>query len=240
MACALGVNTSALAVVRAFLLSSLGVPDPDRFVSVAPIRELPGRGEVVFFDAYPNYTLLRETQRAFSDVGVTLQNVVSWRQGTDVRALQNARASASFFATARVSPILGRTFSAEEEGPSPAPVILLSHALWTGAFASDSAVIGRSITIDGVPTTIIGVMPEGFTQPAPSDVWQPFDQPPAQRAAIAGGRTHLVFGRIKDGVSREAALAEVAEFTRRTHAANPAHNRDYRYRMMTLREQLLA
>ena len=49
-------------------------------------------------------------------------------------------------------------------------------------------------------------MPEGFTQPAPTDVWQPFDQPPAQRAAISGGRTLTVFARIKDGVSREAAL----------------------------------
>ena len=166
MACALGVNTAALAVVRAFLLSGLGVPEPDRFVSVASIRELPGRGEVVFSDAYPNYALLRETQRVFSEVGVTLQNVVSWSQGTDVRALQNARASASFFAAARVSPILGRTFTAEEEGPSPAPVIVLSYALWMGAFASDPAVIGKAITIDGIPTTIIGVMPEGFSHPA--------------------------------------------------------------------------
>jgi len=81
MACALGVNTSALAVVRAFLLSGLGVPEPDRLVNVAPIRELPGRGEVVFSDAYPNYELLRQTQRAFDDVGVTLQNTVSWSQG---------------------------------------------------------------------------------------------------------------------------------------------------------------
>ena len=240
MACALGVNTSALAVVRAFLLSGLGVPEPDRLVNVAPIRDLPGRGEVIFSDAYPNYLLLKETQRAFTEVGVVLQNSVSWSQGTDVRALQNGRASASFFATVRVSPILGRVFTVEEEGPSPAPVIVLSHALWTGAFARDSGVIGRAITIDGIPTTIIGVMPEGFTQPAPTDVWQPFDQPPAQRAAITGGRTLTVFARIKDGVSREAALADVAEFTRRTLAASPADNREYRYRMMTLREQLLS
>jgi putative ABC transport system permease protein len=239
MACALGVNTSALAVVRAFLVSGLGVPEPDRLVNIAPIRELPGRGEVVFSDAYPNYALLKETQRVFTEVGVVLQNVVSWSQGTDVRALQNSRASASFFTTMRVSPMLGRAFAAEEEGPSPAPVIVLSHALWTGAFARDSGVIGKAITIDGIPTTIIGVMPEGFTQPAPTDVWQPFDQPPAQRAAITGGRTLTVFARIKDGVSRETALADVAELTRRTQAESPADNRDYRYRMMTLREQLL-
>jgi predicted permease len=239
MALALGVNTSALAVVRAFLFSGLSVPEPDRAVYLAPMRELPGRGEVVFNDAYPNYALLRETQRAFLDVGVVLQNLVSWSQGTDVRALQNTRASASFFKALRVSPILGRTFTAGEEGPSPAPVIVLSHAIWTGAFARDSAVIGRVITIDGIPTTVIGVMPPGFVQPAPTDVWQPFDLPQNQRAVISGGRTLSIFGRIKDGVSHEAAVADVAEFTRRAQAASPADNRDYRYRMQTLREQLL-
>lgn len=239
MAVALGVNTSALAVLRAFLFSGLGVPEPDRLVNIAPVRELPGRGEVVFSDAYPNYAMLRETTRAFDDVAVVLQNVVSWSQGTDVRALQNARASASFFATTRVAPILGRSFTADEEGPSPAPVVLISHTLWTSAFARDSAVIGRVITIDAIPTTIIGVMPEGFTQPAPTDVWQPFDMPAAQRATISGGRTLSIFGRIADGIARQTALAEVAEFTRRTHAASPADNRDYRYRMQTLREQLL-
>ena len=239
MACALGVNASALAVLRAFLFSGLGVPEPDRAVSIAPMRELPGRGEVVFNDAYPNYALLRETQRAFYDVGVVLQNVVSWSQGTDVRALQNTRASASFFRAMRVSPILGRVFTTEEEGPSPAPVIVLSHTIWTGAFSRDSSVIGRVLTIDGVPTTVIGVMPEGFVQPAPTDVWQPFDLPQNQRAVISGGRTLSIFGRIRDGVSHDAALAEVAEFTRRTHAASPADNRDYRYRLQTLRDQLL-
>jgi predicted permease len=239
MASALAVNTSALAVLRAFLFSGLGVPEPDRLVNIAPIRELPGRGEVVFSDAYPNYTLIRDTKRAFDDVAVVLQNVVSWRQGVDVRALQNTKASASFFTTIRVNPMLGRAFTAEEEGPSPAPVVVLSHTLWTGAFARDSSVVGRVITLDGIPTTIIGVMPEGFVQPAPTDVWQPFDLPPAQRSVISGGRILAIFGRIADGMSREAALAETAEFTRRTHAASAADNREYRYRMQTLREQLL-
>ncbi|HEX6313975.1 MAG TPA: ABC transporter permease [Gemmatimonadaceae bacterium] len=238
MACALGVNTSALSVLRAFLFSGLGVPEPDRVVHIAPIRELPGRGEVVFSDAFPNYEMIRDSKRAFAEVGVVLQNLVSWRQGTDVRALQNTRASASFFRTMRLSPVLGRTFTPDEEGPSPAPVVVVSHALWTSAFSQDRGVIGRVITLDGVPTTIIGVMPEGFAQPAPTDVWTPFDLPANQRAVVAGGRTLSVFGRIADGVSPAAAAAEVAEFTRRSHAAS-ADNRDYHYRLDTLRDQLL-
>jgi predicted permease len=239
MACALGVNTSALAVVRAFLFAGLGVPEPDRFVNIAPIRALPGRGDVVFAEAYPNYQLIRDSRKAFDEVAVVLQNVVSWSQGTDVRALQNARVSASFFAITRVPPILGRPFIAGEEGPSPAPVVVISHALWTGAFTRDPSVVGRVITLDGIPTTIIGVMPEGFTQPAPTDIWQPFDLPQSQRAVITGGRILAVYGRIADGISAEAARAEVATFTQRSREANPTDNRDYHYRMDTLRDQLL-
>lgn len=240
MAGALGVNTAALAVVRAFLFSSMGVPEPDRVVNIAPIRELPGRGDVVFFDAYLNYLLIRDGQRSFSDVAATRQMLVSWSQGTDVRSLQSTRVTASFFSTMRVAPILGRAITVGEEGPSPAPVILISHALWNSAFAADRGIVGKVITIDGAPTTIIGVMPEGFSHPAPTDVWTPFDLPAAQRAAISGARWIGIFARIADGVPRETAIAEVAGFTRRHHEASPADNKDYRYRMDTLREQLLA
>ena len=239
VACALGVNTAALAVMRAFLFSGLGVPEPDRLVNIAPVRELPGRGEVIFADAYPNYQLLRDTKRSFEEVAAVLPNVVSWSQGIGVRALQNARATGSFFRTMRVSPILGRGFTTEEEGPSPAPVILISHAIWTSAFARDSGVVGRVMTIDGIPTTIIGVMPAGFSQPAPAEVWQPFDIPPQWRAQVIGGRQLIVYARIADGVSHETALAEVGELTRRSLETNPAANRDFRYTMQTLREQLL-
>jgi len=70
MALALGANTAALSVLEAFLLSSLAVPESDRVVLIAPERDRPGRGSVVFSEAYPNYQLLRQTQHAFADVTV--------------------------------------------------------------------------------------------------------------------------------------------------------------------------
>ena len=122
MALALGANTAALSVLKAFLLSSLAVPEADRVVLIAPERTLPGRGSVVFSDAYPNYELLRRTQRAFSDVTVLLQLQASWDDHGEPRSLNATRASASFFSTMRVQPARGRGFTASEEGPSPAPV----------------------------------------------------------------------------------------------------------------------
>ena len=73
MALALGANTAALSVLKAFLLSSLAIPEPDRVVLIAPERIMPGRGWVVFNEAYPNYELLRRTQRAFADLTIFLQ-----------------------------------------------------------------------------------------------------------------------------------------------------------------------
>src|SRR5687768_15574813 len=99
MALALGANTLVFSVTKAFLLSSFAVPDPNRLFVIAPVRELPGRGDVVFAEAYSNYQRIRETQRSFSDVTVILQTVASWDAGGEARPLQAARVSASFFPT---------------------------------------------------------------------------------------------------------------------------------------------
>jgi len=239
MALALGANTAALSVLKAFLLSSLAVPEPDRVVLIAPERNMPGRGSVVFADAYPNYELLRRTQRAFADVTVFAQLLTSWDDHGEARSLNATRAAASFFSTMRVQPARGRAFTAAEEGPSPAPVVIISDALWASTFGSDPAIVGRAISLDGKPHTIIGVMPSGFAQPVPSDVWLPFDIPATQRTVISGARQLTVYGRLADGTSFEAARSDVNRFTARAIEASPADNKDYRYNIKTLRDALL-
>ena len=220
MALALGANTAALSVLKAFLLSSLAVPEPDRVVLIAPERDLPGRGSVVFSEAYPNYELLRRTQHAFADVTVLLQIQASWDDHGEARPLNATRASASFFSTVRVPPARGRAFTAAEEGPSPAPVAIISHVLWTSAFGGDPAIVGRTVSLNGAPHTVIGVMPDGFAQPVPTDVWLPFDIPPTQRTAINGARQLTVYGRIADGQSFEMARSDVNRFTARAIEAS--------------------
>jgi predicted permease len=240
MALALGANTAVLSVLKAFLLSSLAVPEPDRVVLIAPERDMPGRGTVIFGDAYPNYELLRRTQHAFAELTVFLQLQASWDDHGEARPLSATRASASFFSTLRVQPALGRPFTASEEGPSPAPVVIVSHGLWVSALGGDPAVVGRTISLNGAPHTIIGVMPRGFAQPVPTDVWLPFDIPAAQRTAITGARQLTVYGRIADGTSFQMARADVNAFSGRAVESNPADNKDYRYNITTLRNVLLA
>ncbi len=237
-ALALGANTSVFAVVRAFLLSNFALPNADRVLLIAPLRDLPGRPNVVFFDAYPNYVRIRASQRAFSDVTASVQSPVSWDEGGDVRGLQGARVTASFFTTMGVAPALGHPFAESDEGVSPTPVVLVSDALWRGALASDPHVIGRTMRINGAPHTIIGVMPRGFAHPLPTDVWLPFSLQQRQMTAITGARTIAIWGRLKDGVSLEAAQADADAVTTRALEAS-ADNKDFRYGLRTFREFLL-
>ena len=238
MALALGANTAVFSVVKSFLLSSIGLPDADRVFVVAPVRNLPGRGSVVFNEAYPNYLLLQATQHAFAAVTCISQGVASWDDHGESRPLQASRVTASFFATMRVYPVIGRAFAGAEEGPQPARVVVISQALWRSSFASDPSAVGRTMLLNGEPHTIIGVMPTGFSQPVPTDIWLPFDILLRQRTAITGARTLSVYARLADGRPRAAANAEAASLTKRALAAS-ADNKDFWYEMRSLRGVLL-
>ena len=240
MALAIAATTAALSVLQAFLLSSLGVPNADRVVVVQPEREMPGRGMVPFSDAYPNFLLLRQVQRSFSDVAVLLQQSASWDENGEARQLAATRATASFLPTFGIHPVLGRAFTETEEGPSPAPVVMISYGLWTSAFASDPSIIGKTLRLNGAPHTVIGVMPRGFSQPTPTDVWLPFDIPPNQRTAISGARQLSIYAHLSDGTTIDAARRDMAAFTTRAVEASPPDNKDYRYNVTTLRDNLLS
>src|SRR5262249_31339971 len=158
-------------VLKAFLFANLAVPEADRVVFVPTTRELPGRGRVDFSDAYPNYKLLTQSTRSFESFSTTLQTDVNWQEADDTPRLRGLRATAGFFDVMRVRPVLGRVFTAKEEGPRAAPVAVISHALWRSAFAGATDVVGRSVRFNGEPHTIIGVLPEHFSLPVGTDVW---------------------------------------------------------------------
>jgi putative ABC transport system permease protein len=239
MALALGANTIVFSVLKTFFFSSIGVPEADRLLAIMPTRDMDGgRGSEHYDEAYPNFDLIRRIQHTFAAVTLAYPGITSWDERGEARPLNMARVTASFFSAMRVSPRLGRVFSEEEQEPRGAHVVVVSHAFWKSALAGDPGVVGRAMRLDGEPYTVIGVMPEGFALPHPTDIWIPLDVPVGDRVAITGARHYQMYGRLTNGRTIRDAEADAIDFTKQTVAAN-ADNREFRYEVQPMREELL-
>jgi putative ABC transport system permease protein len=242
MALALAANTTAFTVLHAFLFGNLAIPDSDRVVVIPTTKDLPGRGRVDFSDAYVNYLLLKQTTHCFTSFAAALPADVNWSDAEDTRRLEGSRISASFFDVMEVRPQIGRPFSPKEEGPHAAPVAIISHQLWRSAFNANPNVLGTVLRLNGVPHTLIGVMPTGFAQPAAGgagiDVWLPFDLPEGMWNSVTGARQINTYARLAPGITIAAADKELRTFATRAQEADPM-NKDWSWRASRLRDQLL-
>lgn len=237
LAVTIAASTAASAVVHAAVLANLGVPDGHRLLNIEPLRDLPGRGAVVFNESYPNYLRLRDSHfDAFSAITCVLPSVIGWDDRGDIRPLQVSRVTASFFATVAVPLVVGQPFTDADDAPTPAPVVVISHRIWQQGFAGDPHAIGQSMRLAGVPHTIVGVMPINFGLPAPTDVWLPLGNP---TYVSPTARVFNVFARLRPDASMAKVDGLMADFTRRTQAADSVVNRDFRYRARTLRDALV-
>ena len=240
MALALGANTIVFSALKTFFFSSIGVPEADRLLAIMPTRNLDGgRGGEHYDEAYPNFDLIRGIQHSFAAITVAYPGITSWDDRGEARPLNMARVTASFFPAMRVSPTLGRAFTQDEQEPRGARVVVISHAFWQSALAGDPGVLGKAMRLDGEPYTVIGVMPEGFALPNPTSIWIPLDVPAGDRLAITGARHYKMYGRLANGKTIRDAQADAIDFTKRTVAAN-ADNREFRYEVQPMREELLA
>ena len=236
---ALAANTTAFSVLQGFLFGDLAVPESDRVVIVPTTKVMPERGSVDFNDAFPNYRLLKETTHSFSALSTTLPIEVNWEQQEDVRHLQGARVTASFFDVMRIRPVVGRVFALGEEGPNAAPVAIISHSLWRSAFAGDRNAIGQTLRLNGGVYTVVGVLPPGFEQPTGTEIWLPFDLPKETWTKVVGARHLTTYGRLADKVGLKTANEELRAFAVRAAAAEPL-NKDWGWRAQPLREALLS
>ena len=237
LAVTIAASTAASAVVQASITTSLGVPDSARLLNVEPLRDLPGRGAVVFNESFPNYIRLRDSRiDVFTAVTCVLPSVIGWDDGGEMRPLQGSRVTASFFPTVAVQPVLGQAFTEIDDAPTPAPVVVISHRVWLQAFAGDRNAIGKSIRLAGTPHAVVGVMPAGFGIPAPTDVWLPLGNP---SYILPTARIFNVFARLKPDEPATKVDALMADLTRRAFEADSLTNRDFRYRARPLREAIV-
>ena len=155
-----------------------------------------------------DFEVLKEQQTVFSDIAATtLYNTTFVETPSGMERLLSANLSTAAMRMVSAIPLLGRTFGIAEDQQGTAPVVLLAEKIWRGRFNADPGIVGRKITVSGVPATVIGVMPAAFRFPNDQDVWLPLGFNPSTSEPQAPVIHPVV--RLKPGISPERAAKDV-------------------------------
>ena len=228
LALGIGANTAIFSVVNAVLLRPLPFPDPDSLVAV--FETVPQRGMLRGSHSYPNFFDVRSQNTTFERLASYHgSNFIMTGRGEPAR-LQGEVVTADLFPLLGVAPMLGRTFHADEDKPSDARVVVISHSLFRKHFGEDPSILNQVITLDGRGYTVVGVMPPGFEFPIqnePVDLWTTIALDAAGSSPVTNQRgAHFlrVIGRLKPGVSPEQAQAELTAIGSRLAQQYPDEN----------------
>jgi putative ABC transport system permease protein len=228
LALGIGANTAIFAILNGVLLKPLAYPEPERLVRIT--SQFPAMGFDQFWVSPPEYLELKERSRSFQAIGAYSTGEYNLGTKERPRRVRAARVTADFFDALGVAPALGRTIRPEETLPGAAPVAVLTHALWQSVFASDRALVGGTIEIDGRRVTVAGVMPEGFGLATdPVEAFIPVAIDPANRQNRGNHYLYLL-GRLAPGVGIEGARAELETLLvdwpgKDFHAPDPSFHR---------------
>ena len=224
LALGIGANTAIFSIVDAVVLRPLPYPDSGRLVWLSER----GKGWTGGPLSYPNFVDWRAGQDVFEHFGVyAWSNFTLTGIGEPVQ-LAGAQVSGDVLAALKVQPLMGRMFRPDEDMPAAPSVVVVSHALWQGRFAGDRDVVGRTITLDDRPRTVIGVMPAGFMFPSAVDAWVPIGPTAADPGWQNRGNHPGLNGlaRLKPGVSIDQARAALDAIAVRLAQEYPESNKD--------------
>jgi predicted permease len=221
LALGIGANAAIFSVVNAVLLRPLPYREPDRLVRVFETKkdDPTWTGSV----AVPNLNDWREQSRTIEGFVAYEFSGRNLQRGADVQRVSAVTVSANAFAILGHPPLLGRGFAPGEDAEGRNQVVVLSEGLWRREFGADPAVVGRAISLDGVPHEVVGVMPADFGFPAGAgspELWVPYTP---RRADLASRDNHFlsVIARLRPGVTLGQASAEMRRIAERLEGAYP-------------------
>jgi putative ABC transport system permease protein len=214
LALGIGGATSIFSVADAVLLRPLPYAEPER-LAVVWQRDLK-RDQPILAISYPAYQDWRDHNQVFDELaamGETNQDWTLTGRGEPV-AIPGRLVTANFFGALRVPPLVGRALQPNDDRLGAIPVVVLSHALWRGRFSEDPSILGQSLILNGRPHTVVGVMPPAFAYPPQAQLWMPL-VPGAGATTVESGAINwmIAVGRVKPGVSPEAARTELSALT---------------------------
>jgi putative ABC transport system permease protein len=208
----IGVNAAVFTVLNGVLLRPLPYPEPDRITMIWMDNRRQGIREDI--TSYPNYRDWKEQGRSYEHMAAFANASFTLTGPEEPERLIGAQTTASFFDVLGVQPLAGRVYGEAEEVPGKDRVVVISHGLWQRRFAGASDVAGRTVTLNGQPHEIIGVMPGTLAVPEKAEVWKPL-APPEQARVSRGSFWLPVIGRLKRGVSVEEAQTEMSGISAR-------------------------
>jgi putative ABC transport system permease protein len=231
----IGVNTAFFTIVDAICLRGLPIESPERVMFVLGRDARNGVANL----SYLEFDDLRARSTAFAQVAAYTNTVAVVADDRQPPArVSAAYISAGGFEILGDRSALGRAFRADEDRPGSQPVVILGGDLWISRYASDPAIVGQSITVNGVPTTVVGVMPRGFMFPGSADLWRPMANLPAAVRESRAERRLGVFARLAEGASHGQAVAELAAIGGAWQREFPVTNRDVRMQAVPINEHL--
>ncbi len=236
LALGIGVNAAMFQWIDALWNRSLPYADADSLVRVFHSRE-GGRESL----SPPNYFDLAEESGVFERVAGYWSPSLTLTGDAEPEKLLAATVSHGFFEVLGVAPLLGRTFSPDDDRPGASLVAVLGHGLFHRRFAGDRAVVGRDILIDGNAVTVVGVAPEGFSYPAPgTELWVPLrlprDRPDQGGSPYRSFRILNVVGRLRQESTLAQARARLAPLSDRLARDYPGSNQGFQLEVENLRE----
>jgi predicted permease len=210
MALGIGANAAIFSVLDAVLLRPLPYDKPEQLIKVWTRFTGIGAPNDQNWVSAPEFRDLQQLNHSFSDfAAISADSVNLGVKGSPQRVL-GAAVSPSLFGMLGAKAMQGRTFLSEEGQPGREKEVLLSYGIWRRVFGANPNVVGSTVDIDGVPMTVVGVMPSGFGYPSDTEIWAPLAFSPDDLSENSRGSHGLeVLGRLRNGVSEAQAQSDM-------------------------------
>ncbi|HKU77097.1 MAG TPA: ABC transporter permease [Pyrinomonadaceae bacterium] len=239
LALGIGANTAIFSVVNGLLLRPLPYPESERIVDVwhtPPQQSFPGMDR---FSVSPaNYIDWKAQSTSFEQMAVYGYIGFSLSTSNDPLPLIGAPVSSDFFSVLRTNPMLGRTFTPDEERPGRDQVVVIGHALWQRAFGANPNIVGQTLTLNSRGFTVVGIMPAGFEFPREAELWVPLAWDDKERQ-VRSIHDYLVVARLKPNVSQQQAQAEMSTISSRLEQQYQEDNKGWGAVVIPLREDIV-
>jgi predicted permease len=238
LALGIGANTALFSVVNGVLLSPLAYPQPGQLIAI--YGNTPGFQHASI--NYPNFLDWQRATKTFSSMAIYRNQDYNFvGTGEAGERVSGYMISADFFSTLGVTPVLGRTFRADDDQIGSAPVVILGGGFWKRKFGSSLEVAGKSVVLNGTSYTVIGVIPAGFTfYGQDRDVYTPIGQ--YNDVSFRDRRVDLSsrgIGRLKPEVTLSQAKADMDAIAENLAAAYPEADKNVGIRLVSVKEDIV-